>query len=156
MTPTHALVGTWRGCAFPTQETAVVLCPDGRGFLFFYWGSLGAPFLDEFAWSADQDGKLAVRWHVRHDFPDNGSVDMTVTAGTSEMLPYEVISGSNRSLRLELGLHAGFDTPLEYVGAAGDSATERGRWQQFTKHFNPFGPGRGVWTVDDRNRWRPL
>jgi len=155
MTPTQSLIGTWRGCAFPTQETALVLCPTGKGFLFFYWGSIGAPVLDEFAWSSG-DRELSITWAVRHDFPENGSLNLEVSSGKTEIVPYEMLSVPSRALHIELGLHAGFDTPLEYVGGAEDSSGERRRWQEFTRGFDPFGPGRRVWTVDGRGRWHFL
>jgi hypothetical protein len=156
MMPTQSLIGIWRSCAFPTQETVVVFCLDGKGFLFFYWGSIGAPILDEFDWSLKRNGELDIAWAVCHDHAEDGSLDLEVTSGKTEAITYEILWDPVRALRIDLGMHAGFDTPLEYVGGAEDSSHERGRWQQFTKGFDPFGPGRQVWTVDDKNRWHPL
>lgn len=159
--PVESLIGTWRGCAFPTQETILVFCPDGKGFLFFYWGSIGDPVLDEFDWSMEQPGEVKVTWRILHESDsasdsDKDSCRLKVTSGTSAQVPFQLVSESNRCLRIDLGLHEDFDTPLTCIGTPGSSDTERDHWQQFTKKFDPFGPGRQVWLVDEGGRWQPL
>lgn len=113
------LVGVWSDCAHPLQETIVVLCPDGQGLFYFYWGSCAhTPYVDEFEWQFDDARKFKVKWRILHEYdydedeeeepaagyhcfvfadsrpPDIGFFDapedrMIVTSGKEEFIPLE-------------------------------------------------------------------
>lgn len=163
MQKNNELLGVWSGNAFPTQETDIIFFENGYGLMFFYWGSYGEPFLDEFKWENEEKNKIKITWLVRYkndhedseedeDGMDHGAnlKNEPINVDGSETIEY--IIPEKGFLKLKLGMHD-FDNALKFVGIAGDYDIGKMKWEQFTKTFNPFGSGRKVWLVSGNNTW---
>lgn len=152
----HPIIGIWNGCAFPTQETTVIFFEDGKGLLFFYWGSQGAPTLSEFKWLPNSGNCVQLDWVKRHDYDYNSAKEDDEDEEEDESdiedqrdhskAHYTII---DRSLVIHIGMHD-FDHGLQYAGSPGEFATQKPKWEKHAKEFNPFGPGRQVWIVGEQ------
>ena len=149
------ILGVWSGCAFPTQETTLIFCEDGRGLMFFYWGSCAeSPFVDEFYWQIQSENQILVEWISKHEYDyDKGIDTLIITSGQNEAISFEIIDKT--SLKIELGMHYAFDSLLDFSRKPQAFESEKEQISKFAEEFNPFSPDRLIWTQNDQN-WQKL
>jgi hypothetical protein len=132
--------------------------------LFFYWGSQGPATLSEFRWQPLNDETLKVAWIVKHeyDYLDNDDDDEESDGEEEEteekraeqrddtVVPFGI---TGDGLIIRIGMHD-FDYALRRAAPADNFTEDKIKWTEFTRTFNPFGPGRQVWLTSGNNQWQ--
>jgi hypothetical protein len=164
-TPTREeLIGIWNGSEFPTQETTIVICRDGRGLYFYYCGSDDrGTFVDEFDWTLG-DQKIDIVWK-EHQTPrwalpgydgtqTEDDEDEFVTLRDAPDIAACWFQDEEKSrLTLAIDIDFAHAPTLRRAGSDPVFEAERIRFKNLAENFDPFGEDRQVWFVDEEHNW---